>query len=448
MGERARAYTMRSRRSRAVWLIVLAAGTTYYYFGLFLPQVRAVRTAKELYGPYTCGGDFYPVWLTSRELLFHRGNPYSRGMTRQIQAGFFGRPLEARKTSDPPANSRAFSYPLYVDFLAAPAAFLSFRTVQYMGAVTFPLLIAASVILWFRGLEIPAPDSIASWVALVLISYPVLEGLYALQVSVIVFFLVSASVAAIAAARYGVAGVLLALATGKPQLSALLILLLLAWVFADWRSRGRLVFTFALAILVFLIVSFAVMPGWFFEWWRALLEYRGRTEPAPLAQLLFGKYAGRALGILLLGWLVWIAGKARRLPFTSPGFTLAIATVLAVTVILVPSSVAVYDHVLLLPGLLWLWHHRNSAGRRPAVRWLLGIMWLALAWQWLAASGVSAASLIWPALRNHAIVILLPLRTAPALPFVVAAALGIAALNRFARSQKQAPASLSAAESA
>ena len=34
-------------------------------------------------GPYDYGGDFYPIWLTGRELLFHGKNPYTQEMTRR-----------------------------------------------------------------------------------------------------------------------------------------------------------------------------------------------------------------------------------------------------------------------------------------------------------------------------------------------------------------------------
>ncbi len=43
-----------------ILVLLLAVGTCYYYFGLLLPSAVA--------GGYSYGGDFYPLWLTGREL--------------------------------------------------------------------------------------------------------------------------------------------------------------------------------------------------------------------------------------------------------------------------------------------------------------------------------------------------------------------------------------------
>jgi len=426
-----------SRRVRLTLLLLLSAGTTYYYFALLLPQVRAVRVAKGIYGPYNYGGDLYPIWLTSRQLLTRHQNPYSDQTTRQIQAGFFGRPLAPGDPAGLPLQNRAFSYPFYADLLAAPLSWLPFRTVQIAGAVLFPLLIVASVALWFRALGIPCdPRVLVTASVLTLISYPVLEALYALQATVIVFFLLSVSLAALAAGRSTVAGISLALATIKPQLTVFFILVLLLWVLTRWGSSKRLALSFAflsfaLMMLLLLAASFALLPGWFSDWWRAALEYRRHAEPPPLAELLFGKLVGAMLAAVLLGLVAWTAWKARRLPFTSPEATLAIATALAVSAILLPSSVAVYDQVILLPGILWLYHYRSGPSSRRAFRWLRTAVWVVLAWQWIAASGVSAVAGLWPDVRHNAFAILLPLRAATALPFVVTATLGLAAIQSF-----------------
>ena len=69
----------------------------YYYEHLFLARVVAVRNAESLGGGYFFGNDFYPVWLTSRELLRARRDPYTLEMTRDIQVGLYGRPLDPNR---------------------------------------------------------------------------------------------------------------------------------------------------------------------------------------------------------------------------------------------------------------------------------------------------------------------------------------------------------------
>jgi len=425
-----------SRRSRLILLAVLAAGTSYFYFGLLLPQVRAVRTARHLYGPYSYGGDFYPVWLSSRELLASRHTPYNQETTRQIQVAVFGRALDPHNPNDPPPDYRAFSYPLYVDLLAAPCALLSFPAVQTVGSFLGPLLAVGSIVLWFYAVGIAARGGLlAIVVVLTLISYPVLEALYALQPALAVSFLLAAGMAALRSGKFAFAGVLLALAAIKPQLIVLLALALLLWSLRDWKSRKGFAAGFAGTLLVLVVSSYAVLPGWPADWWRALVEYRQYTEP-PLAQLVLGKFAGGFAALLLLALAARVCWLARRETAQSSGFWLAVTIVLAVAVVLVPTGGAVYDHLVLLPGILWLFcpgadHGTHALG---PIRWL---GWLVLSWQWVAAAGVAVAALLWANLRHNQFAILLPLRTAAALPFVILAMLFLAALNPGANRRTQ-----------
>src|SRR5580658_8480809 len=145
----------------------LAAGTCYYYFGLLLPQSRRQSVANGMGVQYSYGGDFYPIWLTGRALFDHRSdphsgdgssnNPYTQQMTRTIQIGLYGRPMDAHRPSDPPSDYRAFSYPLYTDLLAAPLLPLTFDAVRMVLTFLLAPLTAASVILWLRVLRISLP---------------------------------------------------------------------------------------------------------------------------------------------------------------------------------------------------------------------------------------------------------------------------------------------------
>ena len=67
----------------------------YYHLGLFIPHAIAVRTAQELGNGYSFGNDFYQVWYTAREWQRRKVDPYSTEMTREIQIGLNGRPLDA-----------------------------------------------------------------------------------------------------------------------------------------------------------------------------------------------------------------------------------------------------------------------------------------------------------------------------------------------------------------
>src|SRR5580698_5535398 len=101
---------MRLRPNRTLILALLVAmGTCYYYFNLLIPRSQLHDVALQMGGPYGFGGDFYPIWLTGRALLFHGTNPYTQETTRAIQTALFGRPMDPRRPADPPTDFRAFA---------------------------------------------------------------------------------------------------------------------------------------------------------------------------------------------------------------------------------------------------------------------------------------------------------------------------------------------------
>jgi Glycosyltransferase family 87 len=416
---------MRLRQNYSLILVLLiACGTSYYYFDLLLPRARLADAANQMTGPYAYGGDFYPIWLTGRELLVHGSNPYTQDMTRKIQTGLFGRPMDPHRAADPPIIFRAFSYPLYVDLLAAPLLPLGFDAVRVLLAILLPLLTAASLILWLRALHLEiSPKTLVPVIVLTLVSYPVLEGLYAQQAGLLVGAALAMSVASVARGRLALGGMLVAFASVKPQLVWLLAIWLLLWAVSDWKRRKKFAISFFLTLAVLLLLSELVLPGWFVGWWNSLVGYSRYTLP-PLTQLVLGKFVGALLGLAMLGAAGAICWSARREPAASSRFSLAVCFVLTVTVLLAPTGGAVYDQVIMLPALLWLGFRRSEILKASVpIRVLALFAVVALCWQWFTACGVTMGSLILPAWRSNPAVLVLPTRMAAPLPFVILALL-------------------------
>ena len=167
---------MRLRSNRTLILALLVAiGTSYYYFDLLIPRSRLRDAANQMGGPYGFGGDFYPIWLTGRALLFQGTNPYTPEMTRAIQIGLFGRPMDSRRPADPPTDFRAFAYPIYVDLLMAPLLPFRFEAVRIVLGVAASRADSGAVCSFgcalfgcsFRPARWPSP------LILFLVSYPV-----------------------------------------------------------------------------------------------------------------------------------------------------------------------------------------------------------------------------------------------------------------------------------
>lgn len=398
----------------------------YYHLAIFVPRAVQVRSAQGFGNGYSFGADFYPIWLTSREALLHHRDPYSPEITRQIQIGLFGRPLDVRNPAAPP-DYRAFSYPAFTGVLLWPLALMPFPAVRIVLALLLPMLTGLSIPLWLRALHLRAsPITLTALILLTLSSYAVLEGLFAEQMGLLVGFLLAASLAALVRRRLFLSGSLFALTLIKPQMILLVAAYLLLWGLTQWRTRWRFAAGFVAISAALLAASLLVWPHWIPEWLRIIFGYRQYSTP-PLASYLLGNQLGSRLGPLLIAVLLLsalaVAYRNRHAPATSSEFALTISLLLAVTVITLLPGHAVYDHVVLLPGVsLIALSWRDFAASRP-FRVILAVSALAVLWQWIFAPAVIAARPILSPDLFISAVLTLPIRTAASIPFGVCALL-------------------------
>jgi Glycosyltransferase family 87 len=420
-------------RSRNILMLILvtfcAACMVYYHLALFVPRAHEVRAAQGFGDGYSFGADFFPIWLTSRASLIPHRDPYSPEMTRQIQIGLFGRSLD---TSNPsaPSDYRAFAYPVFVDVLFWPLALLPFSTVRLGLAVILPAITALSVVLWLRTLRFRlSPATLGVIVLLTLSNYAVLEGLFAEQIGLLVGFLLAASLAALVDDRLSLSGILLALTLIKPQMTALVVAYLLLWSLDQWRTRWRFVGSFLFTSALLVASSLLVWPGWISQWLHVVFGYRQYSTP-PLVGYLLGSQIGSRLTPFLIAMLLAsglaLALRRRHASPDSTEFALTFSLLLAITTIALLPGHAVYDHVVLLPGILLIalsW--RIFTRSIPLCRVVLGVTALAFFWQWILAPAVIAARpFVSPQLFASA-VLTLPIRTAASIPFGVLALLGL-----------------------
>lgn len=378
-------------RNLALLLVLLTtAGMTYYHLGLFMPRALQNWTNEGLGGGYHFGDDFYPIWLTTREAFLHHRDPYTRDMTRDIQTGLFGRPLDARISTDPDLNYRAYAYPAYVNLLFWPFSSIPFPKVRIILAVALAVLTALSVPLWITALRLgPGPRVTAMVTLFTLSSYAAIEGLFATQLGLLVSFLLAATFAALTKHRLFLAGSLFAFTFIKPQMSALVGVYLLIWTLSEWRSRRA----FLLGVLswssLLVVASLVVWPHWIPEWLGVLSGYGAYAHP-PLLSFSLGPKLGPRLGPFLIAALL-LAGvilmfKVRKATANSPAFLLTVSLLLALTSITLLPGQAVHDHLILLPGILFAaYRSRKLALDSRPFRIVLLAASLALFWQWITA---------------------------------------------------------------
>jgi len=379
---------------------VLASFSTWFYVNRIL-RAQQIADATLHNQPRGNLSDLYPRWLGARELLRHGRNPYSAEITREIQQGYYGRPLDPARPDDP-KDQQGFAYPVYVVFLLAPTVDLPFDVVQTGFRWLLIGLAVVTVLLWLRVLRWPVSCGPVLILALLMVGWlPMVQGIKLQQLSLLVAGLLAACAGCLSAGWLFCAGGLLAFATIKPQLAWPIDLWLLLWAAVEWRSRRRLLFGFGLVMLLLFGGAELVLPGWLRMFLAAIQQYHRYTQNQSVLVVLFGGILGRVLegvSLLVCGLFVW---RARQEPGDSAAFGRVLSLVLALTVVIVPMF-APYNQVLLAPAILTLLRSETSeVPTLPAIRVARSLGGIFLVWPWIATLALSAAYLwLTPGLRQ------------------------------------------------
>lgn len=422
------------RRTQVVPALALAlaclgaASMVYYHLGLFIPRLLEVRASIGLGNGYSYGDDFYPIWLTARASRAEHVDLYSYEMTRKIQAGIFGRPLDRRNKFDPSIDYRQYAYPAFTDLILWPAALLDFPRLRIVLTFLLPILTGLSIWLWLKALRWEMrPIWLAVFLVLALSSYQMLEAFFALQPGLFVGFLLGGAALAIRSKRLMLAGALCALTLIKPQVTALAILYLLLWSVSD-RTRARFWQGFLAVLVASMLTSLWLWPRWIVEWTKVLLGYHHYATP-PLISVLIGSVLPKITGFIIIGIVLAvgavIAWRDRSLTAESPSFWFTLSLLLAITTITTLPGQAMYDHIILIPGILLILQNRHElrkAGRVPWALFLAGAV--AVLWPWVSAFVLLVVrQWISPDAFYAIRIFALPVRTAASVPFAVLAVL-------------------------
>jgi len=289
--------------------------------------------------------DIYLPWRAARAVFFERRNPYSNQLTSDSQLSFYGRELQPAESQ---LDQRRFAYPVYATFLLIPVMKLPLNKAE-----TFTLLILigitiSSLFCWLDALNWKTSNIVLiGLIVATLVSPPVLQGLDLRQLGLFVAGMIAASAASAKNGKLSLAGAFLAFATVKPQEVLLPLAFFFFWTLNDWRSRKKLVFGFVLTLVALIITGELASPGWISDFLSALAAYR-KYGGASCAEILIGAKLGflfTTLVLLLLASRLW---KRR----SDPDFMRGLPMVLALQLLIMPGLFALYNAVLLVPGML------------------------------------------------------------------------------------------------
>lgn len=302
---------------------------------------------------YPGANDFFARWRPTRAWLFEGLGPYSEEATLATQIGMYGRPAL------PEEDKALFSYPFYsILFFFLPAL-----VSDYAWASAIWLAVLQFAILGLFGLSFrwanwrPPPWLFGLTLLFGLFWYHTARTLILGQFAALNAVLIVGVLLALRGGRDGLAGVVLALATCKPQMTFLLVPGVLLW--ALLTRRWKLVAGFGITFALLLGGSFALRPNWLSEWQHQLgvyvdnsinrppvsfiAEWLWPTGPWPLLQTLLS-------GLLVADWL-WEGWRALKRPTTHGDWVLALTLV---TTCLIAPRTATTDYVMMTPVLFLL----------------------------------------------------------------------------------------------
>lgn len=378
---------------------IVLAGSLLICFGVWrwaetilIPSNTFSAEAKGI--PIGNNSDLYPRWLGAREALLNGRDPYSAEVTREIQLGFYGRPLDPNSSSDP-KDQVGFAYPLYVIFLLAPTVNLPFQTVLEIFQWLCLLSLAASVPLWVcaTGLRTTPMFTLAGML-LAVSSFPAVQEFHMQNLTALVVLLLAAAAASAVRGWLGLSGFLLALSTIKPQVSGAFVFFFLLWATAQWVKRQRLFWSFVVSLVALVVAAESVSPGWVERFLTVARAYQGYAGDPSILQALLPTWLANLTAAALAALCIYSCWRWRKAAAGTEQFGWAVAWVAALPLALIP-KLAAYNHALLIPPLLVLLAHREAVFKMGLMaRALIKGAFACLLWQWMTAVILALASLL------------------------------------------------------
>lgn len=354
------------------------------FLSLFVLQSVAVRTIYTQHFPG--GNDFYPRWAGASALLLEGRDPYSPGVTEEIQITLIGPDAE-------PQNSFSFAYPLFVVFTFWPLVYLPYDWVQAIWMVTLQwIAIATTAVLakWRKWHLTPG-----HWLLLVLgalLFYPTARSIMLGQFTLHVTLLLATALWALDREQDFVAGILLSMTGIKPQMVLLPVLWISIWALGS--RRWRFLFGFGAGAAGLMIASLAIFPRWPLSFIEDIQRYSqtagGRNALDVLVEAVF-PIGSRVLRYGFATVLVALMLNAWRRGFRSgsKAFLLALWWAMIVNLLVPFQTGTTNQAMLLLP--LFAWLHEAVALRRQ--RWSLLPTVLGLVGLWVLFLGTIEGNL-------------------------------------------------------
>lgn len=381
---------MNQRSKEILWMLlaVTAAAVTWTYMHrVLLPWEYYVNVSNGRLRAQM--GDLYPRWVGTRQLLLNGKNPYGIEVSHEIQMGFYGHPIE--QSYDLPESKiideQRFAYPVYVVFLLAPTVHMEFEHLDAWAPIILAALTVISIWLWLEVARWRMPLALLLSMAVLFTCSPqIAQGLRLRQLALLIGFLLALASWCVGREKLFVAGLVLSLATIKPQMVSLCLLWFPIWSLGDWKKRWQLVAGFSAGLGAFVVGGWILLPGWPRYFLQGLVAYHKYYPTTSPLRAVLGDWIGGAVTLVLVAILFSVAWHRRQSEGNSEEFAVVLASFLMASCLVMP-IIAPYNHVLLILPAILIFRNWDALPR-----WGRGFLGVLITWPWL----VSAVLLVHP----------------------------------------------------
>lgn len=338
---------------------------------LILVNLRFARSSPG-------GNDFLPRWLGTRLYLTSRQDPYRPETTLAIQEKMYGRVAQEGE------DQAQFTYPFYSILFFAPFALVGDYAIARALWITFQeIAIVATAIsaIAVSGWK-PGRWPLAAFLLFALAWFHAAKPLVDGNAAILVGALVTLGLLALHRGRDGLAGLLFALSTIKPQMVLLVIPFILIWSIS--QKRKTVFWTFFVSLIFLLGISFILQPNWLVQNIAQAFLYQSYSPPTTLASVFAHWWgdAGLAAGwvlnltfglLLIFEWL-----SAFRKDFDWFLWTVCVTLAIGPLVGLPATSANYAILLLVLPLIFAQWQRRVGASAQSLVWFDLGLLFAGL----------------------------------------------------------------------
>ncbi len=348
---------------------------------LILVGLVALTWANYRFAVQSPGGnDFLARWMGARMWLMEGISPYDPRVSMATQEMIYGRPADASKWED----LGHFVYPLYSMIFFAPFGLFEYLLARALWMTLLEVGLAALAILSLRlvGWQLP-PSRMALLAVFSLLWYHGLRSVIVGQFAVIGAVLIVGALLLIQREHDFEAGILLALATSKPQMVILIIPFVLMWGYSQRRFRLFGGFFGGMAALVLVMMIF--IPNWPLQMIWQIMDYPSYSNRIGLpTSIIAGWIPGLSqqlyIGLNSFFWVYLLVEWVLAWKKGSPWFTWTALMTLTITNFIVRTATANYAMLLPVIFLIFkIWEERLGRVGRWVV-WAVTLLFFIGLW--------------------------------------------------------------------